>query len=102
VTYWVSGNAPSGVISPTVTYGPEGGQISGTVPMDISQPIPAIPPDYYAIDAQLSDAGGSIQCAIDVDGQQISSGVASGADQICSAEISQDPVTGAWEDDNSG
>jgi hypothetical protein len=53
-------------------------------------------------DAQLSDGGGSVTCQITVNGQVVSTGTAPGADEICSAEISQDPFTGNWQDDNSG
>jgi hypothetical protein len=69
--------------------------------MDVTQDIPSSPPSFYAISAQLSDGGGSITCSISVDGQMISSGTAQGAANICSAEISQDPVSGQWQDDNS-
>jgi hypothetical protein len=39
---------------------------------------------------------------IKMDGTQISSGVANGAYNIASAEISQDPISGQWQDDNTG
>ncbi|HWG01618.1 MAG TPA: hypothetical protein VG164_07195 [Trebonia sp.] len=62
--------------------------------------IPSSPPSYYAIQAQCQQ-GGSASVLIRVDGVQISSGVANGAYNIASAEISQDPISGQWQDDNS-
>ena len=102
MTYETSGSAPSGTISPTITYGPAGSSTNGTVPMDITNTIPASPPAYYAIDIQLSDAGGSASCTIQVDGQNISTANTSGADNIATCEIVQDPTTGAWVNANNG
>jgi hypothetical protein len=102
VEYIVSGNAPSGDISPTVTYGPDGSDTSGTVPLDVTQPIPSSAPDYYAITVQLSDAGGNVTCEIKVNGQVIDQESAQGAFQIASCEISQDPFSGQWQNTNSG
>jgi Protein of unknown function (DUF732) len=102
VTYVVTGNAPSGYIDPTIDYGPAGSEFTGSVPMDVSDPIPSSPPSYYSINVQLSDAGGSVTCELQVDGVTISQSSAQGADQIASCEIGQNPTTGAWENDNSG
>jgi Protein of unknown function (DUF732) len=102
VTYIVTGNAPVGYIDPSIDYGPAGSDFTGRVPMNISDPIPSNPPSYYSINVQLSDAGGSVTCELQVDGVTISQSSAQGADQIASCEIGQDPTTGAWEDDNSG
>jgi hypothetical protein len=101
VTYEITGDAPSGVISPSITYGPSGSTLPGTVPMDVTQDIPSNPPSYYAINAQLSDAGGSITCSILVDGKVISQATAQGADNICTAEIDQNPITNEWENTNA-
>ena len=60
--------------------------------------IPASPPVYYAINAQLQ-GGGSVSVAIDVNGRQVSSGVAHGGYNIAMAEISS--MTGSWQDTNS-
>lgn len=102
VTYVVTGNAPAGYIDPSIDYGPAGSDFTGSVPMNVSDPIPASPPSYYSISVQLSDAGGSVTCELQVDGVTISQSSAQGADQIATCEIGQDPITGAWEDDNSG
>jgi hypothetical protein len=102
VTYIVTGNAPVGYIDPSIDYGPAGSDFTGRVPMNISDPIPSNPPSYYSINVQLSDAGGSVTCELQVDGVTISQSSAQGADQIANCEIGQDPTTGAWEDDNSG
>jgi Protein of unknown function (DUF732) len=102
VTYVVTGNAPAGYIDPSVDYGPAGSDFTGSVPMNASDPIPSSPPSYYAINVQLSDAGGSVTCELQVDGVTISQSSAQGADQIADCEIGQDPITGAWENDNSG
>lgn len=101
VEYIVTGNAPSGDIDPTVTYGPDGSDTSGAVPMDVSRPIPSNPPDYYAITVQLSDAGGNVTCEIKVNGQVIDQESAQGAYQIANCEISQDPFSGQWQNTNS-
>jgi hypothetical protein len=70
--------------------------------MDVTQPIPANPPDYYAITVQLSDAGGNVTCEIKVNGQVIDQESAQGAYQIASCEISQDPFSDQWQNTNSG
>jgi hypothetical protein len=102
VEYIVTGNAPSGDIDPTVTYGPDGSDTSGAVPLDVSRPIPSNAPDYYAITVQLSDAGGNVTCEIKVNGQVIDQESAQGAYQIANCEISQDPFSGQWQNTNSG
>lgn len=100
VTYVTTGSAPAGVIAPTIIYGPDGSDYNGTVPMDKTVKIPSNPPAYYAITVQLSDAGGSATCKLEVNGKVISTGHATGAFNIASCEISQDPVTGKWENDD--
>jgi hypothetical protein len=96
VTYKVWGTAGADVM-----YGPAGSNYSGSVPMDTSATIPANPPQYYAIQAQLQ-GGGSVSCSISVDGKVISQGSASGGYNIASCEISQDLFNGGWQDTNSG
>jgi hypothetical protein len=90
-----------GTCNPQITYGPEGSDSNGYVGMDVKMAIPASAPSYYAIQAQCQQ-GGSASVIIKVDGTQISSGVANGAYNIASAEISQDPISGQWQDDNTG
>lgn len=92
---------PSGYISPTVNYGPDGSNFTGNIPMKVSATIPSSPPSYYAIDVQLSDAGGNATCQLLVDGVVISQASAQGASNIATCEIGQDS-TGSWVNDNSG
>lgn len=92
VTYVVTGSPAD------VTYGPEGSNHSGSVPMRQTRTLHNR--GYYAIDAQLG-AGGSVACKIKVDGKTISSGYASGAYNIASCEIVRDVLTGQWEDVNT-
>ena len=89
-----------GTCDPQITYGPSGSDDNGYAGMDVKMAIPASPPSFYAIQAQCQQ-GGSASVLIRVNGVQISSGVANGAFNIASAEISQDPVSGQWQDDNS-
>lgn len=89
-----------GTCGPQITYGPSGSDDNGYVGMDVKMAVPSSPPSFYAIQAQCQQ-GGSASVLIRVNGVQISSGVANGAFNIASAEISQDPITGQWEDDNS-
>ena len=79
------------------TYGPAGSDLNGSVPMDVSAKLGH--PQYYAISAQLQ-GGGSVACAIKVDGKIISSANANGGFNIASCEIDQNPLTGQWENTN--
>jgi len=90
-----------GTCDPQITYGPSGSNSNGYVGMDVKMAIPASAPSFYAIQAQCQQ-GGTASVVIKVDGTQISSGVANGAYNIASAEISQDPISGQWVDDNIG
>ena len=89
-----------GTCDPQITYGASGSDDNGYAGMDTTMAIPSSPPSYYAIQAQCQQ-GGSASVLIRLNGVQISSGVANGAYNIASAEISQDPLTGQWQDDNS-
>jgi hypothetical protein len=80
-----------------VTYGPAGSDFNGSVPMDVKARLGS--PQYYAINAQLQ-GGGSVQCAIKVNGKVISSANANGGFNIADCEIDQDPFTGKWENTN--
>ncbi|MGH3273651.1 MAG: hypothetical protein ACRDNZ_04910, partial [Streptosporangiaceae bacterium] len=91
VTYVVRGS------SAQVTYGPAGSDLSGSVPMRQTAPLHDV--SYYAISAQLQ-GGGEVSCQILVDGKVISQGTATGGYNIASCEISQDPLTDAWQSDN--
>lgn len=101
VTFKVTGYAPKGYMDPSITYGPAGSTENGWVGMNKTVTIPSKAPMYYAINAQLSDAGGDITVQILVNGKVVSSGHASGAANIASAEISQDLFSGDWQDTNA-
>ena len=92
VTYVVQGSAAD------VTYGPEGSNFGGSVPMRVTKHLGH--PQYYAISAQLNGAG-SVTCKILVDGKVISKATATGGYNIADCEISPDPFSGKWEDTNS-
>lgn len=91
VTYEVTGS------SADVTYGPAGSDYSGSVPMHVTKPLGT--PVYYAISAQLQ-GGGTVSCKILVDGKAVSSSTATGGYNIAQCEISQDPLSGNWQDTN--
>lgn len=93
VTFEVSGSYAQ------VTYGPAGSNNSGTVPMDVTEKLGS--PLYYALTAQLQ-GGGTVTCEIKVDGKVLSKSTASGGYNIAQCEISQDPLTGGWENTNGG
>jgi hypothetical protein len=93
VTYIVTGSYAN------VTYGPAGSDFNGTVPMHVTRPLGN--PSYYAINAQLQ-GGGTVSCKIEVNGKVISSATASGGYNIADCEISQDPFSGGWQNDNTG
>jgi len=95
VTYVVTGSAAD------VTYGPEGSDASGTVPLRKTVAIPASAPGYYAIDAQLNGSG-TVKCQILVGGTVVSQATATGSYNIASCEITQDPISGQWTDANAG
>jgi hypothetical protein len=92
VTYIVNGSPAD------VTYGPAGTDLSGTVPLDVTAHLGS--PSYYAINAQLQ-GGGQVSCVIKVNGKALSRATASGSYNIADCEISQNPLTGQWEDTNS-
>jgi len=92
VTYKVTGTRLA-----EVTYGPAGSNLTGHVPMSITATLGDA--QYYALQAQLQGYG-SVSVTISVNGKVISRGTASGGYNVASAEISQDPLTGAWEDMN--
>jgi hypothetical protein len=91
VTYVVNGSAAD------VTYGPAGSDLQGTVPMSVTDSLGS--PAYYAITAQLQGEG-AVSCAIEVNGETISSASATGGYNIASCEISQDPLSGQWANTN--
>ncbi len=93
VTYVVTGSPAD------VTYGPAGSSLTATVPLDKTVPLGT--PAYYSVSAQLQ-GGGAVACKILVDGKAVSSAQATGSYNIASCEISPNPLTGSWEDTNSG
>lgn len=58
-------------------------------------------PIYYALTVQLQ-GGGSVSWEVEVDGKVISKATASGGYNIAQCEISPDPISGGWEDTNTG
>lgn len=94
VTYVVTGTSGA-----QVTYGPAGSDYNGYVPMRVTRKLAT--PSYYAINAQLQ-GGGTVACEILVDGKVLSSAMASGGYNIADCEISQDPISGQWQNDNTG
>lgn len=94
VTYVVTGTPGA-----SVTYGPSGSDLSGSVPMSVSAALET--PSYYAINAQLRGAG-EVKCRLEVDGVTLSSGTASGGYNIAGCQIGQNPTTGSWVNENSG
>jgi hypothetical protein len=93
ITYTVTGSG--GVAE--VTYGPSGSSTTGTSPMKVTRPLGD--PSYYALTAQLQGSG-TVTVTIAVDGKVVSKGTATGGYNIAQAEISKDPLTGAWQNDD--
>lgn len=89
----------TGAPAADVTSGPAGSACKGSVPMRVTRSLGS--PSYFAIGAQL-EGGGTVRCEILVKGKVISSRSASGGYDIAQGEIIQDPISGQWEDDNSG
>lgn len=92
ITYQVTGN-----VSADVTYGPSGSNFQGSVPMKVTKHLGN--PSYYAINAQLN-GDGTVHCKLKVDGVTLASGTASGAYNIASCQIGQDPITNSWENES--
>lgn len=88
LTYVVTGSPA------TVTYGPEGSDLAGTVPMRVTVPLGTAL--YYALTAQLQ-GGGSVTAEILVDGKAVSTGKAAGGYNIAMAEVVKDPLSGGYE-----
>ena len=93
VTYAVTGS------SADVQYGASGSSNQGSVPMSVTSSLGD--PAYYNISAQLQGSG-SVTCKLKVDGKVISQATASGGYNIAMCEIVQDPISGNWQDANSG
>lgn len=89
LTYVVTGSPAS------VTYGPAGSSLSGTVPMRLRVPLASHL--YYVIHAQLGKAGGRVTCRFLVNGHVVASGTAAGEFNVASCEISDGP--GGWHSD---
>lgn len=93
VTYVVTGTPGA-----DITYGPAGSSLSGHSPMRVTRKLGHAL--YYSIQAQLQ-GGGEVTVKILIGSKVISKAVASGGYNIAMAEISQDPITGKWEDTQS-
>lgn len=90
VTYVVTGTPGA-----DITYGPAGSSLSGHSPMRVTRKLGHAL--YYSIQAQLQGSG-EVTVKILIGGKVISKAVASGGYNIAMAEISQNPLTGKWED----
>jgi hypothetical protein len=88
VTYVATGS------SADVTYGPSGSGYQGTVPLTVTKPLVGNP-QFYSMSVQLK-AGGSVTCAIKVDGVTIVSASASGSTNVASCAMGQ-ALNGSWE-----
>ena len=93
MTYVVNGSPAD------VTYGPAGSDLSGSVPMRVTQPLGT--PDYYAISAQLQ-GGGTVSCQILVDGKVTASSTASGGTTSRAARSARTPSAGTGETPTRG
>jgi hypothetical protein len=93
VTYVVNGSPAD------VTYGPAGSDLSGSVPMRVTQPLST--PDYYAISAQLQ-GGGTVSCQILVDGKVTASSTAGGGTTSRTARSARTPSAGTGETPTRG
>ncbi|HXZ71557.1 MAG TPA: hypothetical protein VEH31_11915 [Streptosporangiaceae bacterium] len=93
VTYVATGS------SADVTYGPSGSGYQGTAPLTVTKPLVGNP-QFYSISAQLK-AGGTVTCAIKVDGVTIVSASASGSTSVASCAMNQD-LNGSWEETSPG
>jgi hypothetical protein len=80
--------------SADVTYGPSGSGYQGTVPLTVTKPLVGNP-QFYSMSVQLK-AGGTVTCAIKVDGVTIVSASASGSTNVASCAMGQD-LNGSWE-----
>jgi hypothetical protein len=92
VTYAVTGSTAD------VTYGPAGSDSQGSVPMSKTDKVPADKPAYYAITAQLQGSG-SVSCSIKINDKVLATSTANGGYNIAQCEISENPLTGSWEND---
>lgn len=88
VTYVATGS------SADVTYGPSGSGYQGTVPLTVTKPLVGNP-QFYSMSVQLK-GGGSVTCAIKVDGVTIVSASASGSTNVASCAMGQ-ALNGSWE-----
>ena len=88
VTYVATGS------SADVTYGPAGSGYQGSAPLTVTKPLVGNP-QFYSISAQLKN-GGTVTCAIKVDGVTIVSASASGSTNVAHCAMDQD-LNGSWE-----
>ena len=87
--FTVTGSAPGGV---DITYGSDGTNLQGRLPLDTTLAINknAL---YYQVTAQLQ-GGGNISCSVTI-GDQTRTGHATGGYNICSAQLNGD-FNGGW------
>ena len=89
VTYVATGS------SADVTYGPSGSGYQGTAPLTVTKALVGNP-QFYSISAQLK-GGGTVTCALKVDGVTIVTASASGSTNVASCAMDQD-LNGSWQE----
>lgn len=100
-----SGSGPTlsyrvtGAPGAAVTYGPAGGTSTRQGPLRVTTTLGSAL--YYSITAQPSGSG-AVTCEILIGSRVISKSGASGAGNLASCEISQDPLSGKWQDADRG
>ena len=94
LTYRVTGTR--GV---AVTYGPAGGTRTRLGPLHVTTTLGRA--FYYSITAELAGSG-SVTCEILIGSRVVSRSVATGGGDLASCEISQDPLSGRWQDASGG
>ena len=94
MVFSVTGSAPEGV---DITYGTDNSNLTGgALPWTASLPLDNSGATlHYDVSAQLQGPDGSIACSISIGGTVISSGMAIGDYNICSAQIGQN-FSGGW------
>jgi hypothetical protein len=94
LTYRVTGTAGA-----TVTYGPVGRTVTSQGPLHVTTTLGSAL--YYSITAQLQGSG-SATCEILIGSTLISQSVATGRHSVASCGISQNPLSGKWQDAGGG
>ena len=94
LTYRVTGTPDA-----AVTYGPAGSTVTGEGPIHVTTTLGSAL--YYSITAQLQGSG-SVTCEILIGSTLMSRSVATGGHSLASCGISQNPLSGKWQDADGG